>query len=166
MAELVYAASSNLASHESSNLSDGTRKCSVCGVVQPVTAFAFKNKARGMRHARCRLCQKDYAQQHYKQNAESYRDRACVTTPQYIDRNQTYIRSLKEQHPCTDCGVRFPHYVMDFDHTHGTKVANVSVLARRGASLERISAEIDKCELVCANCHRARTWKRLQKETT
>jgi hypothetical protein len=59
--------------------------------------------------------------------------------------------------PCADCGRSYPPYVMDFDHVRGEKVANVSVLVAGGASRRRVLAEIAKCEVVCANCHRERT---------
>jgi hypothetical protein len=62
--------------------------------------------------------------------------------------------------PCMDCGRSFPPECMDYDHRPGvSKVANVSLLLR--GSLERFRAEIAKCDLVCANCHRIRTKKRL-----
>lgn len=67
------------------------------------------------------------------------------------------VRSFKDQ-PCMDCGNRFPPVCMDFDHRPGeTKIVEVSHLANRIASPERIRAEIAKCDLVCANCHRLRT---------
>ena len=62
--------------------------------------------------------------------------------------------------PCMDCGRTYPHYVMDFDHVRGTKDMNVSAGARNGWSPERLQTEIGKCELVCANCHRIRTFTR------
>jgi hypothetical protein len=62
--------------------------------------------------------------------------------------------------PCADCAKTFPFYVMDFDHKNpDEKSANVSSLVSRGASLARIQEEIDKCVVVCANCHRIRTWE-------
>jgi len=59
--------------------------------------------------------------------------------------------------PCADCGVRFPSVCMDFDHRDpNTKEFNISrSLAHR--SWESILAEIAKCDVVCANCHRIRT---------
>jgi len=48
---------------------------------------------------------------------------------------------------------------MDFDHVGG-KVMNVSAMAVRVKSLDRVRAEAGKCEVVCANCHRLRTEKR------
>lgn len=65
--------------------------------------------------------------------------------------------------PCADCGVRFPYQAMDFDHLPGyEKVANVSAIGRMEALLE----EVSKCEVVCSNCHRIRTAKRLSEAPT
>jgi len=60
--------------------------------------------------------------------------------------------------PCTDCGGKFPPEAMDFDHVRGEKVKHVGWL--EDGSLVRLMAEIAKCELVCANCHRVRTAQR------
>jgi len=62
--------------------------------------------------------------------------------------------------PCGDCGHRFPPYVMDFDHVRGAKVSDVSAMARDGRPYEVVLAEIEKCDVVCANCHRIRTHDR------
>ena len=68
------------------------------------------------------------------------------------------MRAAKDR-ACADCGVRYPFYVMDFDHREGqTKLANVTRL--RYVSEDALRGEIAKCDIVCANCHRERTWKR------
>jgi len=63
--------------------------------------------------------------------------------------------------PCVDCGETYPFYVMDFDHRPGT---NKSFALSRGLYEKRplsvLLEEIAKCDLVCANCHRARTYQR------
>ena len=65
------------------------------------------------------------------------------------------LRILRDV-PCLDCGNRFPSHVMDFDHTRGSR--SFWLLQRAGSvSQERLIAELEKCEVVCANCHRART---------
>jgi hypothetical protein len=48
---------------------------------------------------------------------------------------------------------------MDFDHIHGEKTGNISAMSRKKGILQ-LQEELSKCELVCANCHRERTWKR------
>jgi hypothetical protein len=64
------------------------------------------------------------------------------------------VEYLRE-HPCVDCG-ETDIVVLEFDHI-AEKVANISAYAGGGRSWARVKAEIDKCEVRCANCHRRRT---------
>lgn len=50
---------------------------------------------------------------------------------------------------------------MDFDHCRGKKLSNINAMVRNGVSFDTLKKEIDKCDLVCANCHRNRTHSRL-----
>jgi hypothetical protein len=62
--------------------------------------------------------------------------------------------------PCVDCDGRFAPCVMDFDHRdERTKNYTVSRMIGR-AGTAKILAEIAKCDIVCANCHRDRTYRR------
>jgi len=61
---------------------------------------------------------------------------------------------------CVDCGRHFPACCMDFDHVRGTKKYNVGCMFAHHYSRQLIEVELQKCELVCANCHRIRTQKR------
>ena len=69
-----------------------------------------------------------------------------------------FIQACKEV-PCKDCGIEYPHYVMEFDHV-GEKLFNVSNIQVVKCNLELLADEIAKCEVVCANCHKVRTWER------
>lgn len=70
-------------------------------------------------------------------------------------------RKLKEGKPCTDCGIIYPFFVMQFDHLDGSdKVTTVSRLWSEKTIIE----EASKCELVCANCHAIRTYVRSHPE--
>lgn len=61
--------------------------------------------------------------------------------------------------PCADCGQIYPPYVMDFDHQEPKeKTKEVSYMFTRNWSLDKIRNESEKCEVVCANCHRIRTY--------
>lgn len=60
--------------------------------------------------------------------------------------------------PCSDCGRAFPPEAMDFDHVRGEKSSGVARIANY--SKNRIMQELEKCELVCACCHRLSTEKR------
>ena len=65
---------------------------------------------------------------------------------------------LKKQ-PCADCHHTFPPECMDFDH-EGSKRDNVATMVSHGTGRAAILAEIAKCDVVCANCHRIRTKRR------
>lgn len=77
-----------------------------------------------------------------------------------IWRRQARVLNAMRRVPCSDCGRRYPPCAMDFDHRAGeAKVAVVTeVIGRSG--LARIFAEVAKCDIVCANCHRRRTYER------
>jgi hypothetical protein len=58
--------------------------------------------------------------------------------------------------PCLECKSSFPPECMDFDHREGvSKVRTISQMI--GHPFDTILAEIAKCDLICANCHRIRT---------
>jgi len=101
--------------------------------------------------------QREAARRHYARNAESIKEKTAVNNRLIRRRNKAYIDEVKGTNPCVDCGVSYPSYVMQFDHIVDGKRGNVADMARSGFSLENIQAEIDKCELVCANCHAERT---------
>jgi hypothetical protein len=59
--------------------------------------------------------------------------------------------------PCADCGGRFSPCSMDFDlRDPREKISGVPALIGRAGD-GRILAEVAKCDIVCANCHRTRT---------
>jgi hypothetical protein len=95
---------------------------------------------------------------YYERNRDLYRDRNR--------RKRARLRSIVwelKSHPCADCGQTFPFFVMDFDHREGEeKTAQVAMLVN-AMNLRRLLTEIEKCDLVCANCHRIRTYERGQR---
>jgi hypothetical protein len=68
------------------------------------------------------------------------------------------LDELKD-HPCMDCGGSFPIVCMDFDHRdRATKISNISRMVLNHRPLQSILDEIAKCDLICSNCHRIRTF--------
>ena len=63
--------------------------------------------------------------------------------------------------PCARCGGEFPPYVMEFHHRdRSTKLFAVVKTATRG--YDGLITEIEKCDLLCANCHRIVEWEEKQ----
>ena len=59
---------------------------------------------------------------------------------------------------CIDCGIEGHPAIYDFDHIDPS-TKSFGIAARSQAPIEQVLAELEKCELVCANCHRIRTAK-------
>lgn len=83
---------------------------------------------------------------------------------QYLERNRQRKLEMREHVslvksvPCQDCEGEYPTYVMDLDHRDpNEKCGNIDKFINLG-SWKKLLAEIEKCDVVCANCHRERTW--------
>lgn len=84
-------------------------------------------------------------------------ERATVWRRERRRELQQWLNEYKSK-PCEDCGKTFPPYVMHLDHRDPcSKHVKVSRLVSMAASLKRMTEEVEKCDLVCANCHAERT---------
>lgn len=71
-----------------------------------------------------------------------------------------YIQKAKTK-PCADCGETYPYWIMQFDHIRDKVFGLSRCVSER--TFDEIRKEIEKCEVVCANCHHNRTFlRRLQ----
>lgn len=94
------------------------------------------------------------AKRYYQRNKELY----YLKNIRRKQELNEFVISLKQK-PCMDCGVQYPHYVMDFDHRDSSvKFMTISLMAKtHHFSKENLLKEVAKCDLVCSNCHRIRT---------
>lgn len=144
------------------------RKCSGCNQEKTLDNF-YRRKtglAAGKYYEKCKDCQRDRGRTYYQQNREKQSYLALLRKRKYQKERHKFVQGFKKDKPCMDCGGIFPSWVMDFDHREGElKIGSVSRLASTDAlNLEKIRIEIAKCDLVCANCHRTRTYKRMHKD--
>jgi hypothetical protein len=124
-----------------------------------MAAFPFRSKSKGTRKTICLECQREYAHLWYVRTRSPDAKRNHGYGERTIERNCQRISEFLLDHPCIDCG-EDDLAVLDFDHVRGVKHAEVSILARSGEPWDVVRAEIDKCEVRCANCHRRETVKR------
>ena len=101
--------------------------------------------------------QREAIRKHYAENKQYYLEKAYKKR----ERLRRYVYEKKAMTPCTDCGVQYPHYVTDYDHLGKSEKINTISRLINGGSFKKIDEEIAKCDLVCANCHRIRTYNRL-----
>lgn len=108
--------------------------------------MAYKNKED----------RKTYFAAHYQENKDYYLTR----NRRYVSEKQQHIRQFKNV-PCTDCRGEYPYYVMDLDHRPGTVKRYEPAQLPTLAGWDALKAELAKCDVVCSNCHRVRTYRRL-----
>lgn len=128
------------------------KKCIKCGETDKTKFYARKYACY------CKECQKDYSRKYHEDNRAVATKQNRTRLERYRERNNFFICEYLLEHPCVDCG-ETDIVVLEFDHV-GNKVENVSLLVGRARSINIIKAEMDKCEVVCANCHRRRTAER------
>src|ERR1017187_5396677 len=90
-----------------------------------------------------------------------YRARLKVQTGSTILPSKLRVNSLRLKvvldfkllHPCSRCGEADPACLQFHHRDPETKSFTIAHAKHHGVSIERLKAEIDKCEVVCANCH-------------
>lgn len=125
----------------------------ICGMCDQEKEFLNFNRKGAGYQSRCVDCQKKSYKKYYDQSPNE-KARLKERRIKIRKQNRIKIKKIKEDSPCTDCGNYYPYYVMDFDHQKDKKYQIANMTAQ---SWELIEKEINKCELVCANCHRIRT---------
>lgn len=119
--------------------------CTKCGGEGPFPQETKRGKV--VSRAECSVCRSRRTATH---NNKKYEDR------------RVQLDALKGT-PCVDCDKLFPPCAMDFDHRDSTtKVQDVSQMLM--GSWQSVLSEVAKCDVVCATCHRLRTW--MPSETT
>ena len=128
------------------------KRCCICKLELDLDNFAYNKSKKDCLQSQCKNCQKDYRKKHYISNRKKYIDKSKRLRKKY--RKQFY--SWMQDKYCKDCG-NSDFRVLEFDHLEDKKY-NIS--ERIGAqTLESLMIEINKCDIVCANCHRIRTCK-------
>lgn len=87
------------------------------------------------------------------ENAAQKKKDAKIWRKKIIERNREFLKNYRESHPCETC--KESHIAcLDFHHRDPQeKEIEVSIMVRKGMSLERIMKEIEKCMVLCRNCH-------------
>lgn len=135
------------------SLSGDVKRCGRCRRNLPVEFFNRHPKT-GRQHW-CRECFASY----FKRRGNLHRAQVRANDRRRIAAARRHVLAHLDENPCVDCSESHL-VVLDFDHVLGAKVKTVGALAGEGASIRRIDDEIEKCDVVCANCHRRRTYTR------
>lgn len=117
----------------------------------------------GVRHKKCPVCQEFKSKEFYHKSGKDskYWQSSCKVCQNH--RTGEMARVLKQRAvdykggKCQDCKMTYIIYVYDFHHLDSTeKDFNISGSKVRNMPWELVQTELDKCILLCSNCHRLR----------
>lgn len=129
--------------------------CSKCKQEKPYSEFSKDRRDKSGRKCTCKACVALYRK--YSIRHKTYNRNYKISTKEWLIE---YKKTLK----CEICG-EDRHYVLDFHHRNPhEKDFNISK-AYKNTNKETIMKEIEKCMVVCSNCHREIHWLEKQTET-
>lgn len=121
------------------------KACTKCGETKIEENFAFKIKVKNIRKTICKVCERIYKKAYYDKNKQDY----SIRNKEYKKLFKTLIQESKTN--CIVCG-ETEKICLDFHHL-SNKNFSVSQGYQTG-SIRRVKEEINKCVILCANCHR------------
>lgn len=125
--------------------------CSVCGLEKSLTDFSWRNKSKGTLQSRCKSCQRSMDNNNYAKSSIR-RDKIRISGSLWKKSFRDWFHDLKKDKCCVKCGDE-RIYVLEFHHIDpSTKLFNVSNPTTQ--SKIKIKDEVEKCVILCANCHR------------
>lgn len=122
--------------------------CTKCKKNLPSNAFNKTKQTKRSLTAKCRECINIWRRQYIKKNPTH-----ITATQRSRSRKHTYVHQIKLQ-GCSVCGYKKCPAALIFHHKDPLDKTNtVANLVSKCATIEKIQAEIDKCILLCQNCH-------------
>jgi 5-methylcytosine-specific restriction endonuclease McrA len=94
---------------------------------------------------------KEYQRQWYYKNSE----KQIAAVEVHRKRKRVFLHEVLLSNSCSECGEDSIE-CLDFDHV-GEKTVPISVAVGNNWSIDKILSEMQKCDLLCSNCHRKRT---------
>lgn len=140
------------------DIGEPLKRCRACGQLKPHGEFHRKRNSKDGIQGRCKLCNIESAKRFHAENTEHCRDRIRERASRLRRAEKLRLLQYLFGAECIDCGERNP-LLLEFDHLRD-KTMEVAEMANRGLPWSVILAEIEKCDVVCANCHRMRTYER------
>lgn len=138
--------------------------CNKCKKIKSIENFSSKpDNPRGFEYW-CKDCVNASKRDNYKEDIDNKRKQTNARRAKRI----AWLRTLKSNTPCLDCGKIFDPSCMDYDHVleRGKKIKAVSRMVLENCSVEEIMEEIAKCDLVCLLCHNRRTEQRFKEQSS
>lgn len=138
------------------------KTCSKCKTAKLAAEFDKNMAKKDGLQSQCKVCRKVTNHEYYLRSPEQNSARRAGYI-RMVEKNQKFVYEHLTTHPCVDCG-NADWRVLEFDHISDDKIADISKIVRT-YGLDKLQAEIVKCEVRCRNCHaiitaeRAGSWR-------
>lgn len=128
-----------------------TKQCSKCKKELSIDNFRWRNKAQGKLHSQCKNCEKEADKIRYSNNTE--RQKIVLNNAMLQKERNTLIVEQAKQCGCQKCGEK-RLYLMEFHHKNPKEKVNTIAHMIKSSSEQNLIQEMEKCIVLCANCHR------------
>lgn len=136
---------------------DNAHECTVCKVTKPLTAEHFYPVQSRLTNfdVMCRDCRNDYHRKHRRETKtdETRAKDNAKSKQKYQEAKRVFVEYKGGK--CEHCGVVYDYTnscIFDFHHIDpSTKEYEIG---KRSLNFEKTKPELDKCILLCSNCHR------------
>lgn len=127
------------------------KHCNKCNTTKPLTSF---HRRKNSHQPWCIPCRKTHDHGTFKSKPQR-RQSLKESTAKYREAAETLVANHLKANPCVKCGES--HILtLQFDHLRDKKL-EISTAVQRGWSLSSIKEEMNKCQVLCANCHSIKT---------
>lgn len=136
------------------------KTCNTCHISKPETEFAIKRTKKNWSkqyNSICKICHNNKAREKYKTSPSEFRQKIYTQVKTNRNKYRTQMLEFLQTQQCADCWISDAR-VLEFDHLSNKKF-NIGNKVP-STPLHTLMNEIQKCEIVCCNCHRIRTLNR------
>ena len=135
--------------HRNKEASLKEKECTGCKKTRLLIEFNFRNKSKGTYSSRCKQCTRTAIRAHYENNKSYYVKKARKSKIAMAKWHKEY----KSERECILCGEDHIATLV-FHHRVPSKKSFAIPHGLVRYSKKRILEEMEKCDVLCANCHR------------
>lgn len=137
------------------------RTCTTCKITKEDSEYFFRDKKTGRLHSQCKQCyslkRRTNWELYYNKHGSKYRENAVKRSARLKAKLRLQMLDYLSDKSCVICGYSDSR-ALEFDHINpNSKTIGIAKAMSDIWSWNRILEEIDKCQILCANCHKIKT---------
>jgi hypothetical protein len=125
------------------------KRCCCCKKEKDVSEFGYR-KSKNCLRENCKICHCNKVKDAYKKNPIPTKERTKRHSPIQRKKRKDWLNEVKAAYGCQLCGLN-EKAVLDFHHI---KTKEFDVTSGKNRAMQDLKKEINKCVVLCANCHR------------